>query len=346
MTRAGLAATCVVGVVLLRSIPASAVPAAPAFLVLKLERCRESSPDIRKIVEVELRRSVALLDTAASPAPDSDAPGVTTVRLTCDDEVANIDIADPVTGKTLQRAVALKPVAPVARAHLIALSIVELLLASWSELLTDAEPAARPVGATAAPETRAAALELVRDRAQNDAAPWMPLRLLAVGVVSSFAAGKTLGAEPWLYGGALVVAGDGPRHLGWLADLTFQHGSRALPEGQVSADSLTGLAAAVGHWSRGRFVLRGGAGVRGGVAWLGGTPRDPDVTVGGAVRGAWWGPAAVVDGSVRVGRRGVIAIAVEVGRTQLPVTAFVQGGSPVVIGGTWIRAGLGVGFAR
>jgi hypothetical protein len=30
----------------------------------------------------------------------------------------------------------------------------------------------------------------------------------------------------------------------------------------------------------------------------------------------------------------------------LPVTAFVQGGSPVVIGGTWIRAGLGVGFAR
>jgi hypothetical protein len=346
MTRAGLGVTCAVAGVLLQSTPASAVPEAPAFLVLNVDRCPESSGDIRNIVEVELRRSVALLDAAGSAPPDAAAPGVTTVRVTCDDRVASIDIADPVTGKTLQRTVALEPVAPVARAHLIALSIVELLLASWSELLSDAEPAARPVGATAAPETRATALELVRDRAQHDGAPWMSLRLLAVGVVSSFTASKSLGAEPRLYGGALVVTGDGPRHLGWMADLTFQHGSRAFSQGQVSADSLAALAAAVGHWSRGRFVLRGGIGLRAGVAWLGGTPVDPEITVGGAVRGVWWGPAALVDGGLRVGRRGVIAIAVEVGRTQLPVTAFVQGDNPVVIGGTWIRAGLGVGFAR
>ena len=114
----------------------------------------------------------------------------------------------------------------------------------------------------------------------------------------------------------------------------------------VLGAGLTGLAAAAGHWSRGRFVLRGGLGVRGGVAWLGGTPLDPEITVGGAVRGLWWGPAALVDGGVRVGRHGVLMLAVEVGRTVLPVTAFVQGDNPVVIGGTWIRAGVGVGLAR
>jgi hypothetical protein len=345
MTRAGLA-VCAVAIAVFGSTHARAVPAAPAFLVLDLDGCREPSADIRKIVEVELRRSVALLDAAGSDAPDAAAPGVTTVRLTCDERAANIDIVDPVTVKTLKRTVALQPVAPVARAHLIALAIVELLLASWSELLTDADPGAGSVGAAAAPEARVAALELVRDRALNDTPPWMSLRVLAVGVASSFAANKSLAAQPWLFGGALVVAGDGPRHLGWLADLTFQHGGRSLSQGQVSADSLTALAAAVGHWSRGRFVFRGGLGMRGGVVWLGGTPRDSEITVGGAVRGFSWGPAALLDGGVRVGRRGVVTIAFELGRAALPVTAFVQGDDPVVIGGTWIRAGVGVGLAQ
>jgi len=325
--------------------PSLRPPAAPAFLVLELEACKAAPPaEIRNIVEVELRRSVALLDAGGVGPSSTAAPGVTTARVACDDLVATIDVADPMTGKALRRTVDLQRVAPVARAHLVALSVVELLLASWSELLNDGQPAGRPVGAPAPPEARAAALELVRGRAGGDVASWMSLRLLAVAAVSSFAAGKLLGTEPRLYGGALMVAGDGPRHFGWIVDLSFQQGERVLSLGRVSADSLSGLAAAVVHVSRGRFVLRAGLGARVGFAWLSGTPADPETATGGVVRGGWWGPAALFDGSVRIGRRGVVAIGVEIGRTQLPVTAFVQGDRPVVVGGTWLRGGLGVGF--
>src|SRR5262245_46823267 len=128
----------------LASLPAPArAAAAPAFLVLDLDGCAAApAAEIRNIVEVELRRSVAVLAGAGAETPGTARPNVAKARLTCVDLLATIEIADPVTGKTLRRTVDLEPVPPVARAHLIALSIVELLVASWSELLTDAPPAA------------------------------------------------------------------------------------------------------------------------------------------------------------------------------------------------------------
>ena len=318
---------------------------ARAVLTLDLDGCPAvPAADIRNLVDVELRNTMALTD-AAGPQRESDAaPNGTTVLLTCDQLTAQIDVSDPVTGKALKRTIDLSATASVARAHLVALSVVELLSASWAELLSNPEPVVPAAGSPAAPDTRAAALEFVRGRSHEDRMPWIAIRVTASATASSFG-GRAPNTGPRLWGGALTVADGGPRHIGWVADLSFEHGDRRFSIGRVSTDSLSGLVGIVGQASRGRLDARGGVGARVGIAWLSGTPGDPDTAVGGTVRGSWWGPAVLVDSGVRLGRRAVVRLGLEGGRVLRPVTAIVQGESAVAIGGIWWRSALGVGFA-
>ena len=62
---------------------------------------------------------------------------------------------------SLDRTIDLKE-APRARARLLALAIVELISASWTELETNPDPVVPPAGVRAAPEARRAALGAVR----------------------------------------------------------------------------------------------------------------------------------------------------------------------------------------
>ncbi len=302
------------------------------LLGLDLKQCPDVPSDqVQGIIGIELRRPVILLGDGISSSTRTSA--TTAVRVVCQGLRAAIDVQDPLTGKTVGRVVDLGAAAPVARPHLLALSIVELLAASWMELRSNPNPTNPPVGIAATPETREAALELVN----RSPGPRRLLRLLAATAIQT----STSGLQSW--GGGMIVGGDPVPYLGWLLDLTFQHGQQAFTLGRVTADTASALGAVLAGPSRDRFALRAGLGIRAGGAWIIGTPSDAP-TVGRTVRGGWWGPVAIVDGSLIVHRRIVIEIIVELGRVVLPVAGTVQGGSSVAIDGNWIRGGLGVGF--
>jgi hypothetical protein len=311
--------------------PGDPAPAPPPLLALNLDRCPAvSAPDVQGMIGVELRRPVVLF----ADGDRGRAAATVTVRVTCDALRADIAIDDPLTGKKVGRVVDLGAAAPVARPHLLALSIVELVAASWVELVSNPHPASPAVGAVAAPAARADAVEVMNDRPGARRGP--RLRAEAVAQVS--------GAGPTALGGGLAVGGDVGAHLGWMAGVGFQHGEQAFALGRVSVDNANALVALVARVSRGQAALRAGLGARGGGAWLTGTPADPGNTVGGAVNGAWWGPAALVDGSYALRGRLIVALTVEAGRVLLPVVATIQSGETVAIDGLWLRGALGVGF--
>jgi hypothetical protein len=151
-------------------------------------------------------------------------------------------------------------------------------------------------------------------------------------------------AGPPSAGAAVVVAGDVGSHLGWMADVAFQRGSRSFSLGRVTADNVSVLGALFARATRGRAAMRVGLGARGGGAWLSGSPAETGTAVGGAVSGPWWGPVAIVDGSFTLRGRIVLELTVEGGRVMLPVTATVQGTNALAVDGAWMRGGVGVGF--
>jgi hypothetical protein len=306
--------------------PTTAGSAAPPLVSLHLDRCPMVPPDdVQSMIAVEIHRPVV--------PPAGDGAAITTVNVTCEGLRAEIRIDDPITGKTIGRVVDLATAAPVARPHLLALSIVELLAATWIELQSNPNPTSPPLGAPPTPEARAAALAVVSSRSGARRRP----RLLAAVAV------QTSTADLQSIGGGLLLGGNLGVRFGWMADVGFQHGDRQVALGRVSADSATTAGALVVGPTWDRIALRAGLGVRGGGAWLSGTPTDP-AAVGGAIRGFWWGPIAVLDGSLTLRGRIVLELTLEAGHVMLPVVATVQGADSVAIDGTWIRGGLGVGI--
>jgi hypothetical protein len=104
------------------------------------------------------------------------------------------------------------------------------------------------------------------------------------------------------------------------------------------------MLALLGGTSFGGVSLRAGLGARGGGVWLNGTPAPSSAAVGGAVRGPWWGPVVVLDGSAVLRQRLVLEVNIEAGRVLLPVLASVQGAEPVAVDGNWIGVTFGVGI--
>src|SRR5262249_54002562 len=162
-----------------------------------------NAPEIRRILAIELHASLE------THAPDA----VTRVRMACSDGRVVLHVDDSVTGKSLERAIALDAVAPAARNRLLALAIAELIGASWSELALHAQRIVEPIGPRAPPEARAAALESVRT----------PLRIEAVAQVRAMPSGPDL-----LVGGGLRI-GARYRAWGWSVDALVDHGEVATP---------------------------------------------------------------------------------------------------------------------
>jgi hypothetical protein len=302
-------------------------PSAPPSLALDLRGCQGvASAGVQSLVAVELHRPVLLLDGSGAAR----APALPTVRIVCESMRATIDVDDPVTGKRIERAVDLAAAAPVARPHLLALSVVELLAAGWVEIESNPQPVTPPVSPASTPQIQAPPPEAVSARRGP--------RLLAGFVAQTSTAG------PWSTGGGVVVAGDVEAHVGWMVDVTFQQGRSAFAVGQVTVDNASALAAVFARASRGAAAIRLGAGARGGGAWLSGAPAESAGVIGGVVSGPWWGGLGIVDASVTLRGRFVLELMLEAGRVLLPVTATVHGASPVAIDGAWMRGGLGVGF--
>jgi hypothetical protein len=327
------AKACLLGALL--GANAHAAAQAPPLLTLGLARCPAVSPyAVQTMVGVELRRPV-LLDDGVAPA-EPDARATTAVRVSCHDLRAVIQIDDLLTGKTLERVVDLAAAAPVARPHLLALSIVELLAASWIELESNPQPVVPTSPSPAvSSEARAAALEVIGKRAGPHVGP----ALFAAAVAQT----STTHVDTW--GAALVLGGTLSVRLGWRLDMALQHGDETVALGRVSVDLASAGGSLVAQLRRGRATFSAGLGARTGRAWLTGTPNETSPAIGATVRGLWWGPVTVVGASVALWRRLAFELSVEAGHVIVPVVALVQGSPAVAIDGTWLRGGAGVGVA-
>ncbi len=302
------------------------------LVFLQLDACLDvAREDVRHFVGLELG---AVADFADAEAPST--ANHTRVAVRCQGGLIELRVDDPITGKSLQRTIDLQE-APRARARLLALAVVELVSASWTELVSNPEPEVPPAGPHASPEARRAVADLIRNQAQKTA--FTRLRLVAFGGGQAFFSG------PGLLGGAgLRLGKDHPLHLGWVADVQIMHGSAAASLGVVSVDTLSFGGALVFHQTWSRLGLHVGAGLRGGAVRLAGMPRDAQIAAGQSGWAAWGGPMAQLSLGVVATRRLCFELGLESGYVLSSVGGLVAGVREVSVGGAWLAFQLGVGI--
>lgn len=280
----------------------------------------------QRIAAIELRAILVESDPAARSTPGGAA---TRVTATCRSTEVVIDVADPITGKSLERVVSLAEAPPNTRARLLALAIAELIAASWLELERNPEPQAVPAASLAPAADREAARAVMVSRAPELAAV-ADVRLLASGDM--------------LFGG-------GPRAAFWLSQVFFlqldvlvDYGALGRSTGVVrvvmpSASAELGAAIATST----TLGLAISAGARGGSIWMKGIPAG-NAAVGSHQQGAWLGPELAVQMSVWPRAPVHPVLAIGVGAHLVGVRGTVNGGPDVEAVGFWgaLSAGAAV----
>lgn len=333
-------ATALLGI----ALPGAALARALPPLQLVVDECVSAPRDeIERLCAVEL---------GAVPLPPDDlSPDATRLLLTCRDGLIELQVDDPVTGKTAQRLIdvgglgeASGPGAlpPESRARLLALALSELVTASWAELLLSPPrvPAAR---ITTAPAVRRAAAAVARRRLPAPPAP--RLRLLAAAGVQI-----PLGADRApLFGGGLRLAAAHRPWLGWELDLRYLRGRDETALGTVTTDLLGAGAAAVFQWQwlrpgdarRGGRVHLGG-GVRGGAVRVAGEPAPGSGALGGTIWGPTAGLYATAGAELTLGRL-LLGVTADGGYVLLPVIGRAADVPVAGVEGPWLGLHLCIG---
>jgi hypothetical protein len=325
----------------------SAKPArarSPLSVSLELAPCaEEDAAGLRRVVQTELGNSVTVLPAEPTPKSEPNAgpvdPQLARVTVSCAGSVIELEVRDPVTGKTLSRHLQIPPELSGARTRVLGMSIAELVAASWIELSGTSASPARVVEATASRETRSAALSAAR-------------RGLATGArgyeVESFAFAQRFTKERFDSFGVGVGFGWVARE--WL-DLTLDArgdaGTRSVSLGHINA--LLGSLAfcprarrALGNWS-----LEAGLGVRAGLVHLSGVARS-DLTPAPEQRSPtlpWAGPMLELRASFRPARPLLVSALFEAGLVSYRAEARVAGQGEFAVAGPWLGLGLGFGFS-
>jgi hypothetical protein len=297
-------------VVLVASPVLASVP-----LALDLEGCPQvPRAPVEKIVELELRASVV---------PEREA--VTRVTASCDGDNASLRVDDPLTSKSLTRLVDLKAAGANGQARLLALSIIELVCSSWTEL--EASP---PAGTATGSDAREAlsAVRTLRGRRS--------VSVGALGVVRAIFSGTgTLG------GAGLRIVPELPHHLALPIELAYERGTSAFDIGEVVSD-VADVAVALAWRHDGKHLgLRLGGGLRGGAVHFSGRPSDPSVR-GGSFWAPWVGPDLVVAGVWRPSRRLAFDLGLDGGWAFAPTAARVGGVNAVQLSGPFIGVALAI----
>ncbi len=274
--------------------------------------CPLNSDKVRRLAEIELQRGPSDVRVLA--------------RLECKGTRFQVIVEDPLTNKTLLRALQVKDLTTNAPERFAALALVELVEASWSELLLPPTASSAPV--VAAPEAKRAAVEsLGRPR----------VRLGAHGSARVFT------------GSGLVMGGGGVHArvtligpFGIAIDLGAEHGETKTSAGLVVADSLSAAGFVVAHLQLGRVLLGGGPGFRGGGARLVGTPVDSTVVEGRTLSAALAGPALLGEAALGLGRFD-LSFTVESGWALWNLQGRVDGQPLTALANLWLSATLGVG---
>jgi len=276
--------------------------------------------EAQRIAAIELRA------TLVNAAPDDT---VTRVTAACRGTLAELAVADPTTGKSVERTVALTEAAPNGRARLLALAVAELVAASWSELQTNPHPrapAATPLAPYAARESARAAMA---DRSLELAVAFDMHRLGG----GDYLFGGGVGAVVWL--SPLLLA-----RLDALADYgELERGAGRVAVIMPSISAAIGVSRWLGAHLRPALTL----GLRGGYVRMNGIADDQNATAA-RQQGAWLGPELALQVSVWPRGRVHPIVGLAVGTHLLGVRGTVDGGRDVEAVGFWggVSAALAV----
>jgi hypothetical protein len=298
--------------------------AAHPLVALRVDECPQvRASDVSRIVELELGQPLASWDAAESGP-------LTRATVHCSEELAELSVIDPFTGKSLTRQIALPAIAIASRTRLLGLAVSELVAASWVELEANPEPQVPPSGPPPPQE--------LREEAKAASARRSPPPRTRLEVAAEARAGSSgLGL-----GGAVGVSHDAAPWLGWTVRLTAHHGSAASSLGRIDVDDLTALLAAWLALGVRDLSLHGGLGARAGPVWLTGVPATGSGSVAGAVVGAWAGPALVLGARYSPSSVVSIDLGAETGWVVSPVSGRVAGVRAVSVEGPWAALSLGV----
>lgn len=184
--------------------------------------------DIDPCVPIEPVKFEYLLgiELSAEASPGAQGQSAARVTLQCDEGAIAITVRDAVTRKELTRRVELDRVDPSARTRLMALTVAELVLASWMELRMEPRPVIEPVGP---PPTAAAVARVEQVVEPQVKSPVPPLRLGAS--VGAFAFLSAIAPIP-----GLVLHLTQPLSRAWALHMTLQGGYGILP-GKLEVDA-------------------------------------------------------------------------------------------------------------
>lgn len=252
-----IALAAVAGTAVARPVRAARVP-----VDLRIDRCVDTdSADVSRLLGIELDAVTA-------------GRSLEGVRLEasvdCEGELALVRVVDPVTDKALERAIRLKRAVPSARSRLLALAIVELLVASWTELAI-AKPPDPP---TDAPPERARqeAHAIATAQLGGPVAPPAPRKVhlfVEAGGTQFFTRmGRTVA-------GGVRLTAETSRRTTLALGVRLERGDAQTRYGAVSFESLSVAPTlmARAHW--GPLTFLAGPGVRAGLGRLAGSPTDP-----------------------------------------------------------------------
>ncbi len=292
-----------------------------AGVTLVVDSCVEADAAlIRRHFFVELGSAAHSTDGAQAHA-----------ELNCDGDLIVLRVNDLVTGKSLTRRIASG--ARKGRERLLALAVMELLVASWIELET--EPMVPPANTVRNERATANARRVVRSRLLRSA--WATT--VAVGpLVRAWAGGAA-------YGGSVRLMREHRSGLGFTIDMgaSQRHDEQEL--GDVSLSLIDVASIAHGVLPFGRLRLRGGLGGRLGYAIIDGRATDPAVARGGRVTGALFGGLARVEAEVELLMELRALASFDAGYALRGVRGRVTDGQDSALAGGWLTAQLAVGWS-
>jgi hypothetical protein len=297
--------------------------AAADVIALDLSACASPpATEVRALLALELRERL-LPEAAAEPAAAEH------VLVVCDEARAQLTLREQGRVRTL----ALSSVQPELRARLLALAIAELLQQPGeARAASAARPSEAAEPATEAPPPPSAAA------APRPAPPALPRFALWAGLEVS--------ATPvFALGGSLSFRARLWRLLAWSSAFAFTQGTRAIDRGElrVQSNALRTGPALLLEDPRGALQL--GLGARVGALRLRGVPDDRAQTESAEFRSWYVGPALFAGGLLRLGRRAILALELELAYTMRRVRADVEGGGALTLGPWRASAVLGAGAA-
>lgn len=323
--------------------PVAAV-AAVALVVLgqgKGDGVPELSLDIDPCVPVPAEPVLRLteLELEVPVVPPSQArPQATKVRVSCTGEHLTLRVSDPMTGKHLERTLALTTAEVDVAGRTVALAVSELVLTSWMELTLKQSRSPPPAAEGPAPSEQAR--EVARERAEQSVDQ-------GAGVSYLTATFQLLG--PFQRVGLSWGAG---AHLGWHSRTPWLGAELGLDGSYARATVSTGTIS-VSTWSLApraafrfgseRFWFDTGPGIRVGIARLSGTASDPNATRGATFAGTFFALTAYAGIGVTLGDL-VLSAGAEGGYVLREATGLVDQGHAVAIDNAWIAGSLGIGF--